>query len=130
MGVHDPIVEALIQEMARRDNFGYSKYGTTTMDNPLSLIQWLQHALEETLDQAVYLKRALEKIKEHPDYAIRDHYSNVVGKIINDRVKVETMLLNMAAGKQPLPDEEKCRDLALMLGKGDKDAGELSEGKQ
>ena len=41
---------------------GIAKYGTTVADNPLSLRQWLQHAFEETLDKAIYLKRAIAEI--------------------------------------------------------------------
>jgi hypothetical protein len=49
-------------DIARRQQFGIKKYGTTVRDNDLSLQQWLQHAYEETLDKAVYLKRAIEQI--------------------------------------------------------------------
>jgi hypothetical protein len=31
-------------------------------DNNLSLREWLQHALEESLDQAIYLRRAIAEI--------------------------------------------------------------------
>lgn len=48
--------------IARRQAMGVAKYGTTVADNPLSLRQWLQHALEETLDKAIYLQRAIEQI--------------------------------------------------------------------
>jgi hypothetical protein len=41
---------------------GVAKYGTTVADNPLPLRAWLQHAYEETLDEAIYLKRAIEEI--------------------------------------------------------------------
>lgn len=41
-----------------------NKYGTTVAQNPLELKQWLQHAYEETLDKAVYLKRAIEKMEK------------------------------------------------------------------
>lgn len=34
----------------------------TVADNPLALRDWLQHALEEVLDQAVYLKRAINEL--------------------------------------------------------------------
>lgn len=47
-------------DIAARQAKGTAKYGTTVQDNPLGLIQWLQHAYEECLDQAVYLKRAME----------------------------------------------------------------------
>ena len=49
-------------EIARRQEMGIAKYGTTVADNPLSLRQWLQHAYEETLDKAIYLKRAIAEI--------------------------------------------------------------------
>ena len=49
-------------EISKRQEFGIAKYGTTVADNPLSLRQWLQHAFEETLDKAIYLKRAIAEI--------------------------------------------------------------------
>lgn len=50
------------EDIARRQQLGFIKYGMTVKDNPLSLKAWLQHAYEETLDQAVYLKRAIEEM--------------------------------------------------------------------
>lgn len=38
------------------------------------------------------------------------------GEQINRRVKVEQFLFDCAAGKHPLPNAEKCRELALFLG--------------
>jgi len=35
---------------------------------------------------------------------------------MNRRVSVEIYLLDCAAGKKPLPDAAKCRELALKLG--------------
>ena len=56
-------IEALVcTEIAARQAKGIQKYGTTVADNPLSLRGWLQHALEECLDQAVYLRRAIAEI--------------------------------------------------------------------
>jgi hypothetical protein len=49
-------------DIAYRQQEGLSKYGTTVADNPLTLRQWLQHAYEEALDQAIYLKRAMEEL--------------------------------------------------------------------
>ena len=58
-----PGIEASVCiEIARRQEMGIAKYGTTVADNPLSLRQWLQHAYEETLDKAIYLKRAIAEI--------------------------------------------------------------------
>jgi hypothetical protein len=51
-------------DISRRQQLGIKKYGTTVRENNLSLEQWLQHAYEETLDQAIYLKRTIEKLKK------------------------------------------------------------------
>lgn len=56
-------VEALVcEEIARRQQMGIAKYGTTVADNPLALREWIQHALEEVLDQAIYLRRAIAEL--------------------------------------------------------------------
>ena len=49
------------QLIAGRQQRGIEKYGTTVSANPLTLRDWLQHALEESLDHAIYLKRAIEE---------------------------------------------------------------------
>jgi hypothetical protein len=50
-------------DIEARQALGVAKYGTTVAANPLALVEWLQHAYEECLDQAVYLRRAIEEIK-------------------------------------------------------------------
>ena len=60
-------VEAEVCDLiADRQRKGVAKYGMTVADNPLALRDWLQHALEEALDQAVYLKRAINEIDAMP----------------------------------------------------------------
>ena len=49
-------------DIALRQALGVQKYGTTVEDNPLTLRAWLQHAYEETLDHAIYLRRSIEQI--------------------------------------------------------------------
>lgn len=44
---------------------GLKKYGTTVEGNPLPIGTWLRHAYEECLDQAVYLRRAMEEIERN-----------------------------------------------------------------
>ena len=56
--------KAVCEDIIARQRLGIDKYDTTVRDNPLSLSNWLQHAYEETLDQAIYLKRAMEEINE------------------------------------------------------------------
>jgi hypothetical protein len=50
------------EDIAKRQQIGIAKYKTTVADNPLSLREWLVHAYQECLDQAVYLRRAIEEI--------------------------------------------------------------------
>lgn len=61
MSDHTPTgIEAEVcKDIARRQRIGITKYGTTVAGNPLSHREWLQHAYEECLDQAIYLKRAM-----------------------------------------------------------------------
>jgi len=51
--------KAVCNDIAERQQLGVKKYGTTVEDNPLELREWLQHAYEETLDKAIYLKRVI-----------------------------------------------------------------------
>jgi len=44
-----------------RQQLGVRKYGTTVAGNNLTETQWLQHAYEEALDMAVYLKRLIQE---------------------------------------------------------------------
>jgi hypothetical protein len=56
-------IEAIVcDDITRRQAHGIAKYGQTIADNPLPLRGWLQHAYEETLDKAVYLRRAIAEI--------------------------------------------------------------------
>jgi hypothetical protein len=61
---HSPTgIEAIVcADVSRRQAVGIAKYGVTVAENPLSLREWLQHAYEETLDKAVYLRRAIAEI--------------------------------------------------------------------
>jgi len=53
-------IEAMVcDDIAKRQQVGIAKYGTTVAENPLTHAEWLQHAYEECLDMAIYLKRAM-----------------------------------------------------------------------
>lgn len=49
-------------DIARRQQMGINKYGTTVAENQLSLRCWLVHQYEELLDAAIYCKRAIAEI--------------------------------------------------------------------
>lgn len=58
----DPVVEANVAALRSRSKLGIAKYGVMLDRADLSLRDWLQHALEETLDKANYLQAAIRKI--------------------------------------------------------------------
>lgn len=58
----DTTEAAVCIDIIKRQNIGIKKYGTTVALNPLSLKQWMQHAYEECLDQAIYLRRAIDQL--------------------------------------------------------------------
>jgi hypothetical protein len=58
----DSNVEKNREMLLQRSIVGLAKYGVTTDNNPLSLREWLQHALEEALDMANYLQAAISKL--------------------------------------------------------------------
>ncbi len=63
----DPIVERVRELLLNRSRAGISKYGTTLARDDLDLRAWLHHALEECLDQANYLMRAIVEIDRARD---------------------------------------------------------------
>lgn len=58
----DKIVEQVREDLHQRSQRGIYKYKATLDRKDLDLKQWLQHAYEETLDKALYLKRAIQEL--------------------------------------------------------------------
>ena len=46
-------------DIAKRQELGLKKYGVSLEENNLKTREWLQHAYEEALDLACYLKRLI-----------------------------------------------------------------------
>lgn len=70
----DPVVEAVRTDLLRRSELGVRKYGETLANSRLPLRMKLQHAYEEVLDLANYLKWAileLDKATQAP--AVTQH---------------------------------------------------------
>jgi hypothetical protein len=55
----DRIAEAVAADLAQRAAVGLRKYGVGLADSDLTSRQTIQHAYEEALDLASYLKRVL-----------------------------------------------------------------------
>ncbi len=60
--MEDKVIQAVCDDLMKRSVVGIKKYGVTLERTDLSLRDWLQHAYEETLDSANYLKRTIMEI--------------------------------------------------------------------
>lgn len=61
-------IEKLVcDEIARRQQLGLCKYGTSVEANPLDLRAWLVHLLDEQLDAAIYTRRAIAEIDQQQE---------------------------------------------------------------
>ena len=55
------IYKEVINDLISREKIGRAKYGTTVDKANISEKEWMQHAYEEALDFAIYLKRLMSK---------------------------------------------------------------------
>lgn len=70
----DPVVVKTIHEYKKRSAIGFKKYGTTLAENNLSLLEWLEHAKEEAMDQVLYLQRAIDDIRSKQNIHNEDSF--------------------------------------------------------
>lgn len=58
----DPVVEAVRDDLLRRSQVGIEKYGMMLDRKDLNLRAWAEHAYQESLDFANYLKRIIMEL--------------------------------------------------------------------
>jgi hypothetical protein len=58
------ILYSIIDDLLAREDKGIKEYGTTMDREDLTEEDWLQHAYEEALDLAMYLKKIIKQKKE------------------------------------------------------------------
>jgi hypothetical protein len=54
------ILYSIIDDLLSREDKGLKEYGTTMDRTDLTEQDWLQHAYEEALDLAIYLKKIIK----------------------------------------------------------------------
>lgn len=59
----DSVVYRIAQLLKNRSETGIRKYGTTLDRTDLEVKQWIDHAIEEALDLALYLERIKSELK-------------------------------------------------------------------
>lgn len=53
----DSIVESVIEQFKQRSEVGKVKYGITLDRTDLSTGEWIEHAIEESMDFILYLRK-------------------------------------------------------------------------
>jgi len=62
--VTDSIVDSIIDKFVERATIGREKYGTDLDRSDLSLEDWLEHSIQEKLDDILYMQKALTVLRE------------------------------------------------------------------
>lgn len=62
------LLDQVISDLVQREKRGKSKYNTTMDRTDLTHEEWLQHAYEEALDMALYLKKAKQQITREKEW--------------------------------------------------------------
>ena len=62
--VTDSIVDSVIDKFIERATFGKAKYNTDLDRSDLSLEDWLEHSIQEKLDDILYMQKALITLRE------------------------------------------------------------------
>jgi hypothetical protein len=53
----DYVVDSVIDQFIDRATFGRSKYGVGMERDDLSILEWIEHAKQEAMDQILYLQK-------------------------------------------------------------------------
>lgn len=79
----DPIVNEVIRRHIERSKRGMQTYGTSIYENETkSTFEWLEDAIEECLDQVIYLQKVLVKLKEEETKRIQAEYQRKMNESV------------------------------------------------
>ena len=62
--IKDTIVESVISQFKQRSEIGIAKYGVTLDRNDLSMLDWINHAQQESMDFCLYLEKLKSEIEK------------------------------------------------------------------
>lgn len=61
----DTVVDEIREKFLERSKVGQAKYGTNLDRKDLSIIEWLNHAIEEQMDSILYLTKLKRELNEN-----------------------------------------------------------------
>jgi hypothetical protein len=62
--VYMMLTDSIIDKFVDRATFGKQKYGTDLDRNDLELEEWLEHSIQEKMDDILYIQKALIVLRE------------------------------------------------------------------
>ena len=60
----DSVVDSIIDKFIERATVGKAKYGIDLDRNDLSLEDWLEHSIQEKMDDILYMQKTLKVVRE------------------------------------------------------------------
>ena len=63
----DPLVRKIAERLINRSNVGIKKYGNTMANTNMGLTSALKNTIEELLDAAVYIEKAVTLLEDNKD---------------------------------------------------------------
>jgi hypothetical protein len=76
----DPVYQELFQQIEYRRQIGLERYDIEISQAPGSIENWLQDALEETIDQGVYLTKVLQLFRQQEAINVTNSTLTEVGR--------------------------------------------------
>jgi hypothetical protein len=70
----DSIVYSVIEKFTNRAEIGFTKYNKNMDRNDLTISEWLEHSIEEKMDDIIYMQKIKKLIseKEYKNFKIKD----------------------------------------------------------
>jgi hypothetical protein len=105
--MEDSIVESVREDLHNRSKVGIKKYNNTLDREDLDEVDWIQHAYEEMLDGALYLKRLkgdVESLYNSWDDLIAEHFK------LKEELDVKVRIIENL-NKVILSQEEEIKEL-------------------
>lgn len=67
MGRPKQVYAQVLLDLRAREKMGIEKYGVSVDKAKLDAVQWMQHAYEESLDHAIYMKKLILEARKNID---------------------------------------------------------------
>jgi hypothetical protein len=67
MGRPKQVYAQVMLDLRAREKMGIEKYGVSVDKAKLDTLQWMQHAYEESLDHAIYMKKIILEAQKYVD---------------------------------------------------------------